>query len=617
MKRHYMMESQKVQSTFLSELALELRQLWRSLSFAIGGAGIALRNAIRRARRLKVDYVVLPLSGSLPERAGPPRGFIQRRLPFPDPPLTMELLNSQLRAVADAENVSGVVFIFQGMTAGLATLQNVRRAIERLQEAGKKVVIFTPFLDMPHYFVAAAADKIVVPPMARFEVIGIRSETVFLKDALERIGIKADVVQISPFKTAYNELAESDITPEQEQQLNWILDDAYDQVTSALASGRNMSTDAIKALIDQAPMSAERARETGLLDHIAYEDALPQLLANEGREPSTSGPAAEAIEETGQTSTAGTYQEAKLLTWSDAQSVLIEKRRYVGRKHIGVVSLEGAISMGASRRSPLPIPFLTGRTSGEATLSDTLRRAEKDSRLAALIVQIDSGGGSALASDLIWRQVDRIARRLPVIAYLGNVAASGGYYVAAAGRHIMSQPLTLTGSIGVVTVHISTKGLFEQLSVKRVSLKRGERANLTSDIYPLDEEEKQILWTEVSDTYQRFKDIVADSREIAEQRLEEIGEGRVWTGRQALDRNLVDAYGDFQDAIAKAAELAGIQLDDRHDVEVRNLFPSGSGHVLPRPLEEPAELLGILTQEQVAAYLDKPLLIMPMEITLR
>jgi protease-4 len=232
-------------------------------------------------------------------------------------------------------------------------------------------------------------------------------------------------------------------------------------------------------------------------------------------------------------------------------------------------------------------------------------------------VQIDSGGGSALASDLIWRQVDRLANRLPVIAYMGNVAASGGYYVAAGAQHIMSQPLTLTGSIGVVTLHVSTQGLFEQLSVKRVALNRGARANITSNMAPLSEEDRQVLWTEVTATYERFKDIVTTSRQIAPDQMDEIGEGRVWTGRQALDRDLVDGYGDFQDAVAKAAELASLPIDDHHDVIVQNLHPGGAGHVLPKTLEEPAALLKTLTTEQFTQYLDKPLLIMPAEITLR
>ena len=605
------MESKQADTTFTGELARELRQVWRAISFGVSSTSVTFRNLMRRLRRLEADFVVIPLNGSLPERAGPPQGFLQRRLPFAARPLTMEHLNNQLRAVADAENVTGVVFLFQGLTAGLATLQNYRRAVQRLREAGKRTVVFTPYLDMTHYFAASAADQIIVPPVSRFEVTGMRSESIFLKDALGRLGIEADVIQISPFKTAYNELGESNITPEQEQQINWLLDDAFDQVTAAIAEGRNLSPAKVRTLIDQAPMPAESALAAGLIDHIAYEDTLPWLLAGKKQPPST------AHHEAGDQNEAGKdRRKARLVTWSEAQSILTERRRRPDRKYIGVVSLVGGITMGANRSSPLPIPFFAGRTSGESTLSNLLRRVEKDPRLAALIVHIDSGGGSALASDLIWRQVNRIAERLPVIAYMGNVAASGGYYVAAGAQHIMSQPLTLTGSIGVVTLHITTQGLFEQLNVKRVALKRGERANITSDMAPLSEEERQVLWAEVTATYERFKDIVTSSRQISPGQIDEIGEGRVWTGRQAMDRDLVDGHGDFQDAIAKAAELAGLPIDDHHDVIAQNIHPGRAEHVLPSAIEEPAALLKALTAEQFAQHLDKPLLIMPVEITL-
>ena len=611
------MESRQASNTFFNELASEIHQIWQGLSFGLDRASAGLRNQIRRLRRLEIDYVVIPLSGSLPERSGPPRGFLQRRLPLPDPPFSIEMLNNQLQAIADAKNVKGVVFVFKGLTAGLATIQNLRRAIQRLNEAGKSTVVFSPYLDLAHYFAASAADQIVVPPLSRFEVLGIRSETIFLKDALNQIGIEADVIQISPFKTAYNELAESDITPEQEQQLNWILDDAYDQITSAIGAGRGLTDSEIRSLVDQAPMPADKALAAGLIDHIAYEDELPYWLAAKSRKTSNGESTAERTGESGEQKPELERTKARLATWPTAKSILLEKPRRSSRKYIGVVSLVGRISMGASRSSPLPIPFVGGAVGGESTISRLLRRAEKDRRLAALIIRIDSGGGSALASDLIWRQVYRIAKRIPVVAYMGNVAASGGYYVAAAGAYIMSQPLTITGSIGVVTVHVSTQGLFERLSVKRVALQRGERANLNSDMAPLSEEDRQFLWSEVSATYERFKDIVAGSREIPYDDLDEICEGRVWTGRQAMEKRLVDGHGDFLDAIMQAAERAGLPVDDHCYVPVHNLHPSGGQHILPKPLDEPEAFLESFSREQLAQYVNEPLLILPVQITFR
>jgi protease-4 len=611
----------KDNSSFFSELLVELRQVWSGFTFGLSGIGVGGRNLMRRLRDRRTDYVVLPLGGSLPERSGPPRGFWQRRLPLPPQPLTMAQLNLRLQAIADAGNVKGVLFVFQGLGIGLASCQALRQAIKRLQAAGKEAVVFTPYLDLVHYYAASAAGRIVVPPVARFEMLGLRIESVFLKDALDRLGVKADVVQISPFKTAYNELSQSEMPPEQEQQLTWLLDDVYEQITGDIARDRGLEPERLKELIDTAPHSPAEARAAGLIDDIAYEDTLQFLLAApKGKGVDSETPADEAQDDV-QTGPAKARPKVQLSSWNDARRIMLEKRRRPAGKYIGVVSLAGAITMGASRSTPLPIPIpiplFSANTSGEGTLSGLLRRAEKDRRMAALIVHIDSGGGSALASDLIWRQLQRIAQRVPVVAYMGNTAASGGYYVAAAARRIVSQPLTLTGSIGVVTVHMSTGGFFEKLDVNRVALQRGRRAHLTSDLAPLSEEERQVLWTEIDDTYQRFLQIVASGRGLDQATLDPICQGRVWTGRQALEKGLIDQHGDFHDAVSAAASLAGLPMDDLNNVRVYDLYAAGATHVLPKPLEEPAEFLQVLFPNWLAQFSGKPSLMMPVRITFK
>jgi len=412
-------------------------------------------------------------------------------------------------------------------------------------------------------------------------------------------------------------LGENQITPEQEQQLNWILDDAYEQITTSIARDRQLEPAVLSALIDRAPHSAEAARTAGLVDDIAYEDTLSVLLAEPSGRSSQDEPAPGPAADGQAAVTTKPDARARLSTWSEARPMLFETRRRPARKYIGVVSLEGAITMGPSRSSPLPIPLISGNAAGEKTLTNLLRQAEKDRRMAALVIQLDSGGGSALASDLIWRQVQRIANRLPVVTYMGNMAASGGYYVAAASHRIVAQPLTLTGSIGVVTLHISTGGLYEKLSVNRVSLQRGERANLNSDFAPLSDEERQVLWNEITDAYQRFLGIVASGRSLEVESLDEICAGRVWTGRQARHKKLVDEHGDLQDAIAAAAELAGLLMDDRHDVPVYSLYPESSGHVLPKSFEEPAQILQLLSPERLSQFAGQPMFLLPVEITLR
>ena len=605
-------------SSFFKELSLELRQVWQWFRYRLASGGVGLRNKYRQLRRFQLDYIVLALSGPLPERASPPRGFLQRRLPFPPEPLSLETLNWQLERIADATNVKGVILILQDLPGGIAKLENLRRAIERLRSAGKECVIYTPHLDIRHYFVAAAANRIITPPSVTFNVLGLSAEAIFLKDALTKIGITVDVFQVSPYKGAFDTFGQADITPEQEEQLNWILDENFSTIIKAISPGRSLSEDEVRALIDSAPFPAQKALDVGLIDNLAYEDEIAGVLGDVFVENS---PALNSTTKDSNSSEKSHHTKAKIATWSMAHSILLEKYRKPLNKHIGVISLEGQIDMGASRRAPikLPIPIpLFGATSvGERTVLKLLRQAERDRRMAALVVLIDSGGGSPLASDLIWRQLQRISQKRPVLAYMGNVAASGGYYIAAAAEHIMGQPATITGSIGVVSLHVNMKGLYEKINVNRISLSRGQRATLYSDIRELTPEDHDILNQQLNNLYSDFKRIVANGRNIPYEDLDPICEGRVWTGRQAKDRGLIDSFGDLVDAIKTAAEMADLPVDDKHFIPVANLNQPSSGYVLPKAFEANEEIEQLIAAEVLRNYAGHPQFIMPFRLWFR
>ena len=264
---------------FFSDLKRELHDVWKAINNAWSRSGVSLRNGLKQMRDTKLDYVLMPIGGSLPERAPAPRSFIERQLPLPAPPLSMEVVNRRLQAIADADNVKGVVFLFQGFGAGLATLQNLHRSLIRLRGSGKGVIVYTPMLDIASYYVASAADRIIVPPSTQFDVLGLRMEVVFLKDALAQVGVEMDVIQISPYKTAYNMFGETDITEEQREQLTWLLDDRFDEMTATMANGRSLSQETFQSLIDQAPLFPDDALKAGLIDDIAYEDEVIYLLA--------------------------------------------------------------------------------------------------------------------------------------------------------------------------------------------------------------------------------------------------------------------------------------------------------------------------------------------------
>lgn len=602
-------EKRNEQPNFFSELGRELREVWLAIRDAWAAFGARGRNQLRRFRRAEVDYVLMPISGSLPERDQPPRSFIQRQLPLPPPPLSMETLNRRLQMIADAPNVKGVVFIFRGLSAGLATLQNFRRAVERVRAAGKEVVVYTPYLDLPHYFAASAADRIVAPPSAEFTVLGLRAEATYLKDALNQVGFHVDVVQISPYKTAFNRLGKADMTPEEREQISWLLDEQFGMMVTGMAQGRGErhTVETLTALINQAPYFATKAHELGLIDHVAYEDELQYLLAAEPTDQPPNQPNDQPITQLA--------PKANLQPWTKAASLLLEKPRRRTRQFIGTVSLEGGIVMGPSRNPPidLPIPFIGGAMAGEATLVKLLRQAEQAQHMAALIFHVDSAGGSALASDLIARQIRRIGQKKPVLVYMGNVAASGGYYVSAPGQHIMSQSGTFTGSIGVINGRISSHDFLNKLHLNQVHLDRGERVGLYRNNAPMTEEERQIFWDSIVTIYEQFKEVVAHGRSLPIDKLDSICEGRVWSGRQALAHKLVDSHGDFLDAIRQAAEMAGLPTDDAHAIPVYNFHPKDDGY-LPAPPFEANVLAGIgrmLLDAEWQQFNGRPLLLMP------
>lgn len=613
------MDTPNSEPDFFSDLKRELSEGWQAIREGWAALGVNLRNQMRRARRAELDYVLMPVGGPLPERDEPRRSFIQRQLPLPAPPLSLQTLNRRLRAVADADNVKGVVFIFQGFEAGLARLQNFRETVNRLRAAGKEVIVYTPRLDNAHYFAATAADRIIVPPSARFEAFGLRSRVVFLKDTLAQIGLQADIVAISPYKTAGDRLSEAEMPPAHREQLNWLLDELFETLAGGMADGRSLSHTEMVDHLNHAPYTAAAAQERGLIDQIAYEDELAYLLAgpaSESEEEPKSEKEGEATAEEGNDENG--RPQARLEPWPDAAPLLLEKVRRPTRRYVGVVSLEGTIIMGESQQPPvdLPIPIVGGALAGEQTLTRLLRRAEADEQMAALIFHVDSGGGSALASDLIARQIRRLARRKPVLVYMGDVAASGGYYVSAPAAAIMCQTGTITGSIGVVMGRVAARGLYQKLQANPVHLDRGERVGLYRDDTPMTAEERAIFRQSIAETYDEFKQVVAEGREIPFQELDPICEGRVWSGRQALERGLVDGHGDFAAAVQRAAELADLPGGDGRQVRVVNFHPERDGYRPPQPFPDVTGIGQWLLSERWREVNGRPWLLIPFHITL-
>jgi protease IV len=500
-------------------------------------ARLALSNGLRMLQRKGLDYVVLRIHGSYPERVPErERPFPLSLLPWPSPPPSVESFNEALERIALDRRTKGVVLIINNLSAEPATLTSLRQAVLRFREAGKEAIAYLAESGMWPYYLAAACDRIFVPESGGLQTAGLWSEPVFLKDTLALVGIEADLESIAEYKVSPDTFRRSEMSEPHREMLESLLDSIYDSVIEGIAQGRELEPERVGELLDQVPLQPEEAEEAGLLDGVCYEDELPARLGS-------------------------AQNRASLITWEAAQRRLVRPRRWRSPRSIGVISLEGLIVPGPSRRPPTPVPLplpVPGKQAGSETLTAQLRAAARSRKLAAIVLNVDSPGGSSLASDLIWREVDRLRQEKPVVVYMNNRAASGGYYVSAPASAIVAQPTTLTGSIGIWGGKIVTQGLYDKLGANREVVSRGKAAGLYADAVPFTEEQRGKIRSQLGVGYALFKARVAAGRNMTEEEVESVARGRVWTGEQALDHGLVDALGDLQQAADRARELAGI-----------------------------------------------------------
>jgi protease-4 len=535
----------------------------------------AVRNAYRRLFKSPPEYVWLEVSGALPEfRAREPwpwRLFVRRRAG-----MTLEDLREWLGRLVSDGRVQGVVLRVRGLEADWAALEEARAEIGRFRERGKRVVAYLIEPGTKDYYLACAAQTILAPPLASLSVTGVRIRVNFLRDALARIGVEGEVLAVSPYKSAGEVFTRNDFSAEAREQAERLLDRRYEELVRAVSGGRGMEPEEVRRKIDGAPYPARRAVEEGLLDGVAYEDELPERLGG-----------------------------ASLGEWGKARKALGLPYLSWSRRRVAVVSATGTIVRGQSRRLPVPLPLLGAEQAGSDSVVAALRLAEKDWRVAAVLFHVDSRGGDSLASDLIWREVERIRRKKPVVVLMGNVAASGGYYVSTAAQDIVSRRSTVTGSIGVILLRPSAAELYGKLGIHPVALERGARSGIQDPARKATPEELETLEGQMQTVYAEFKDRVRRGRELGEAAVEPLAGGRVWNGKEARELGLVDDLGGFWAALRRAAELAGIPSGEAERSLV-HIAPPRRGRPEPGPVEEVLasrkELLGSPGVWLVAPY---------------
>lgn len=439
--------------------------------------------------------------------------------------LSMHEIWMALRMAAVDDRIAAVLVRLGPLECDWAKCAEIRGALIDFRASGKKAYAYIE--EAPEfskeYYLATACDRIVLHPLGWLGIPGIGGQIPFFKNALDKLGVRVEVQHVEEYKTAYSMFTEPRFTAAHKEMTESLLGDQFAHFIQAVAAARHKTEDEVRTLVDQAFFQGEEAVRAGLVDDLLYDDEVAALLRKDGRVIGR------------------TTLEAYALV--DPASVGLNR----GRK-VALIYGAGPIHDGESR----------AQTMGAETIVRRLRAARDDDAIAAVVFRIDSPGGSAVASDAIWREVMLCKRKKPLVVSMSDLAGSGGYWIAMGASKIIAQPQTLTGSIGVLSLKIDASSLLEKLGVTSETVRFGKRSDIFTPFRGLDAEEKDLLKKQLVWIYDRFVAKAAEGRGLTPDAVRKIGRGRVWTGAQAKKIGLVDELGGLSLAIDTAKTLAGI-----------------------------------------------------------
>jgi len=454
----------------------------------------------------------------------------------------MQHLDTILRIAKWDEDVAGILIRINGSGYGMGQFQEIRDAIMEFRESGRVVMCYITDCSTGDYIVASACDQILIHPSAGVRLIGLRSERSFYKGALDKLGIRAHLEHIGEYKSASETFARSNMSDPHRENLNSILDDLYDQLTTDIATARGWTPEYVKQLIDQGPFTANQARKLKIVDELIYTDGLDHR-ANKLAESKVT------LVNVNEYLNSGLYPH----DWT------------VPKPKIAIIKAEGMMLTGESFTDP----FTGTKVMGAETIARTIRHTRQDESIKAVVLRIDSGGGLVIAADIIWNELINLTITKPLIVSMADVAASGGYYIAAPADVIVAEPGTITGSIGVIGGKYSFKGLYEKLGIKKEIIKRGAHADFYSNYSDYPQHEQEIVQKQINEIYEDFTSKVARGRtQLTKADVDKVARGRVWTGRQAKEKGLVDELGGLSKALSVAKKRAGL---DNKVVEIVRL----------------------------------------------
>ncbi|NEQ13350.1 MAG: signal peptide peptidase SppA [Moorea sp. SIO3E2] len=434
---------------------------------------------------------------------------------------------------------------------GLANLKEVREALERFRAAGKKIIAYDVDLGEREYYLSSVADTIILNPMGVVEINGLNSPQLFLTGALQKYGIGVQVVRVGKYKSAVEPFLLKQLSPESREQTRELLDDLWDEFLTTVGKSREITPKTLQAIANTKGMLiASEAKTQGLVDQVGYFDEVIATLK----------------ELTGEKKKDKSFRKIKLATYARAKSPYSKNRK--SKHKIAIIYAEGSIVDGQGNFEQV----------GGERFAKQLRELRLDKDIKAVVLRVNSPGGSATASEIIQREVRLIREEKPVIVSMGNVAASGGYWISTYSDRIFAEPNTITGSIGVFGVLFNIQELANNNGLTWDIVQTGSLADIQSTVRPKTDQELAIYQTMVNQIYDQFIDKVAESRKLPKGKVKDIAQGRVWSGIDAKEIGLVDEIGGINDAIKYAAQQA--KLKDDWKVEEYPKIPSFEERIL-------------------------------------
>lgn len=464
-------------------------------------------------------WVRIDLNGNIAERATSGLLVANRRS-------FLDLLLG-LDEVSRSRRVDGVVLQVGNTSLGWAQAWELRRAVDRLRDRGKKVVAFMSRSSFKATYIATAAQRVVMLPSHPFEPAGLSSTKITYADALARVGIEAEFLRIGKYKSSPERFIRSKPSEPALEQTEAYIDAIWEQVIAGIAGDRDLSPEKVKKAIDAIPLLPDEAIEQGFVDEVAYREELDKHIRQK----------------------LGANSIVSLAEFQNRRP-----RQWAGGPEIAVVYVDGSIVNGESGRTPIVDELL----SGSDTLGRVLDHLGRDPNVQAVVLRVDSPGGSAVASDLIYRDIRQLAQKKPVVTSMGDIAASGGYYVAAGADQIYATPNTLTGSIGIFSGKFSLGRFFKAVGVNHVNIRRGERADQFGIFEPWSTQQRERVAKSIHYMYRLFLHQAGRTRPLTAEEIDKVGRGRVWAGEAAIEQKLVDHRGGLLAAIRRAEDLAGL-----------------------------------------------------------